>query len=639
MMKFLILVIAILATSCTARIAPTAVPTVSPTASPTPSHIPTPVPAPAHAVPSPSPSPKTAPSSPAPVPSPSSSPKTVPSSPAPSSQVSPTTTAPSTSSSPAPSPQPADVPTSGTFASRAVTVGTTLAVAAFVSVALISVDNRKCNHPRSVKEKFKNKNCVVLKVGVLTDEAIMNGSIKKNPKKRGNGEEPSKDRIFISTTFIPLLDIEPSDLGFSYEIEIASGQLLEIDKVIKRCKLEIEGERPDEKVRHLVSAKAKEKKRQELVVVRDSPEVFSDDLSGFPLIQKIEFRIELVPRAIPVTNLPIDWHLLKWRSCRVNSRNSRTKVSFDQAHRLLEYRPYLDKFLIVFINDILVYSKTREEHEVHLGLVLKLLKKEKLYAKFSKCEFWLREVQFLAHVINGDGIHVDPRYYCRFIENFSKIAKPLTVLTQKSCVLMQRGKVIAYVSRQLKIHENNYTTHDLELGVLSIKDRILAAQKEACDESAGLQKGLDEMIEHRSDGALYYLNRIWVSLKGDVRTLIMDEAHKSKYSVHLGADMMYYDLRDRYWWPGMKKDIAVYVRRDSNGFVTKLPRTSSGHDTIWVIMDQLTKSAHFLPMREDYKMDMLARLYLNEIMARHGVPISIISDHDSRFLSRFWQSM
>ncbi|GKA56202.1 putative reverse transcriptase domain-containing protein [Tanacetum coccineum] len=203
----------------------------------------------------------------------------------------------------------------------------------------------------------------------------------------------------------------------------------------------------------------------------------------------------------------------------------------------------------------------------------------------------------------------------------------------------------------------------------SIKDRILAAQKEASNESARLQRRIDEMIKLRSDGVLYYLDRIWIPLKGDVRTLIMDEAHKSKYSVHPGADKMYYDLKDRYWWQGMKKDIAVYVskfltclkvkdehQRPSGllqqpeipewkwegiamDFVTKLPRTSSGHDTIWVIMDRLTKSAHFLPMREDYKMERLARLYLNEIVARHGVPISIISDRDSRFTSRFWQLM
>ncbi|GJU19453.1 putative reverse transcriptase domain-containing protein [Tanacetum coccineum] len=120
-------------------------------------------------------------------------------------------------------------------------------------------------------------------------------------------------------------------------------------------------------------------------------------------------------------------------------------------------KPYLDKFVIVFIDDILIYSKSEEEHEVHLKTILDLLKKEKLYAKFSKCEFWLQEVQFLGHVVNRDGIHVDPSkvesvknwktpespteirsflglagYYQRFIENFSKIAKPLTLLTQKN---------------------------------------------------------------------------------------------------------------------------------------------------------------------------------------------------------------
>ncbi|GJZ59790.1 putative reverse transcriptase domain-containing protein [Tanacetum coccineum] len=151
----------------------------------------------------------------------------------------------------------------------------------------------------------------------------------------------------------------------------------------------------------------------------------------------------------------------------------------------------------------------------------------------------------------------------------------------------------------------------------SIKDRILTAQKEVVDESAGLQKGLDEMIELR----------------------IMDEAHKSKYSEHPGVDNMYYDLRDRYWWPGIKKDIVEKWEGIAMDFMTKLPRTSSGHDTTWVIVDRLTKSAHFLPMREDYKMERLARLYLNEIVARHGMSISIISDRDSRFTSRFWQLM
>ncbi|GJU22532.1 putative reverse transcriptase domain-containing protein [Tanacetum coccineum] len=120
-------------------------------------------------------------------------------------------------------------------------------------------------------------------------------------------------------------------------------------------------------------------------------------------------------------------------------------------------KPYLDKFVIVFIDDILIYSKTKEDHEKHLKLVLELLKKERLYAKFTKCEFWLQEVPFLGHMVNHNVIHVDPSkietvknwkaptmpseirsflglagYYRRFIANFSKIAKPLTSLTQKN---------------------------------------------------------------------------------------------------------------------------------------------------------------------------------------------------------------
>ncbi|GKF48324.1 putative reverse transcriptase domain-containing protein [Tanacetum coccineum] len=133
----------------------------------------------------------------------------------------------------------------------------------------------------------------------------------------------------------------------------------------------------------------------------------------------------------------------------------------------------------------------------------------------------------------------------------------------------------------------------------SIKDRILAAQKEAVDESAGLQRGLDEMIEQRSDGTLYYLDRIWVPFKGDVK------------AEHQRPSGLLQQPKIPVWkWEGIAMD-----------FVTKFPKTSSGHDTIWVIIDRLTKSAHFLPMREDYNMDRLARLYLNEIFARHGVPI------------------
>nr|GFA63071.1 putative reverse transcriptase domain-containing protein [Tanacetum cinerariifolium] len=208
-------------------------------------------------------------------------------------------------------------------------------------------------------------------------------------------------------------------------------------------------------------------------------------------------------------------------------------------------KPYLDKFVIVFIDDILIYSKDKKEHEEHLKAILELLKKEKLYAKFLKCEFWIPKVQFLDHVIDSRGIHVDPAkiesikdwaspktpteihqflglagYYQRFIEGFLKIAKTMTKLTQKGIkfdwgekkenafqlikqklcsvpilalpegskdfvvycdashkglgvVLMQREKVIAYASRQLKVHKQNYTTYDLELGSVVFPLKIL----------------------------------------------------------------------------------------------------------------------------------------------------------------------
>ncbi|GJT43889.1 putative nucleotidyltransferase, ribonuclease H [Tanacetum coccineum] len=654
------------------------------------------------------------------------------------------------------------------------------------------------------------------------------------------------DYSFVSTTFIPLLGLEPTDLGFRYEIKIASGRLVEIDKVIKDCKLEIKGhvfdidlipfghgsfdviigmdwlsnfkaeiifhekvvriplldgnvlrvlrETPEEKARFLMGAKAGDKKQEEIVVVRDFPEVFPDDLSGLPPIWEIEFRIELVPRATSVAKSPyrlapseleelsgqlkelqdkgfirpssspwgapilfikkkdgsfrmcIDYRELNKLTIKNRYPLPRIDDLFDQLqgsqfflkidlrsgyHQLRVHeddipktafrtryghfefivmpfgltnapaifidlmnrvcRPYLDKFVIVFIDDILIYSKTQEEHVEHLRLVLGLLIKEKLYVKFSKCEFWLREVQFLGHVINSNGIHVDPSKI-KAVKNWKAPRTPTKELAFQTlkdkfcdapvlalpdgpkdfvvycdasgiglgCVLMQRGKEIAYASRQLKIHEKNYTTHDLELGAVvfalkiwrhylygtkshrwielfsdydceiryhpgkanvvadalsrkervkprrvramnmilqsSIKDRILAAQKEAVDESTRLQKGLSEMIEQRSDGTLYYQDRIWVPLKGDVLVA----------------------------WN--EKDIAEYVSK----CLTCL-KVKAEHQRPSGLLQQLE-----IP---DYKMERLARLYLNEIVARHGVPILIISDRDSRFTSRFWQSM
>ncbi|GJV69056.1 putative reverse transcriptase domain-containing protein [Tanacetum coccineum] len=175
----------------------------------------------------------------------------------------------------------------------------------------------------------------------------------------------------------------------------------------------------------------------------------------------------------------------------------------------------------------------------------------------------------------------------------------------------------------------------------------------------------EQKLEPRADGTLCLNGRSWLPCYGDLRTVIMHESYKSKYSIHPGSDKMYQDMKKLYWWPNMKADIATYVskcltcakvkaehQRPSGllvqpkipewkwdnitmDFVTKLPKTSQGYDTIWVIVDRLTKSAIFTPIRETDPLDKLARLYLKEVVMRHGIPVSIICDRDPRFASNF----
>ncbi|GKD50230.1 putative reverse transcriptase domain-containing protein, partial [Tanacetum coccineum] len=430
-----------------------------------------------------------------------------------------------------------------------------------------------------------------------------------------------------------------------------------------------------------------------------------DQLQGSSVYSKIDLRsgyhqLRVREEDIPKTAFRTRYGHYEFQVMPFGLTNA-PAVFMDLMNRVC--KPYLDKFVIVFIDDILIYSKNKEEHEEHLKLILELLKKEELYAKFSKCEFWIPKVQFLGHVIDSKGIHVDPAkiesikdwaspksateirqflglagYYRRFIEGFSKIAKPMTKLTQKNvkfdwgekeeaafqlikqklcsapilalpkgsenfivycdashkglgAVLMQNEKVIAYASRQLKIHEKNYTTHDLELGAvvfalkmwrhylygtrctvftdhkslqhildqkelnmrqrrwlellskerskplrvqalvmtigLNLPKQILEAQTEALkpenltaeDVGGMLRQDLTkERLKPRADGTLCLNNRSWLPCYGDLRTLVMHESHKSKYSIHPGSDKMYQDLKQLYWWPNMKANIATY---------------------------------------------------------------------------------
>nr|GEY37655.1 putative reverse transcriptase domain-containing protein [Tanacetum cinerariifolium] len=296
-------------------------------------------------------------------------------------------------------------------------------------------------------------------------------------------------------------------------------------------------------------------------------------------------------------------------------------------------------------------------------------------------------------------------------------------------VLMQREKGITYASRQLRKQEENYTTHDLELGAVVFAPRLrrhylygtkytvyivhkslqyILDQKELnmrqrrwieplsdYDCEIHYHPGKDNVVADalsRKDTKPLRVRSLVMTVHTNLpdkilealteaikeenvkaenlgRDMIMHESHKSKYSIHPGSDKMYQDLKKIYWWPNMKADIATFVskcltcakvkaeyqkpsgllqqpeipewkwERITMDFVSKLPRTPSGYDSIWVIVDCLTKSTHFLPMKKTDSIEKLAQLYLKEIVSRHGVHVSIISDRDSLFTSRFWETL
>ncbi|GJT30383.1 putative reverse transcriptase domain-containing protein [Tanacetum coccineum] len=203
---------------------------------------------------------------------------------------------------------------------------------------------------------------------------------------------------------------------------------------------------------------------------------------------------------------------------------------------------------------------------------------------------------------------------------------------------------------------------------LNLPKQILNAQTEVRKEENFMNEDLQGMInklELRADGTLCLNNRSWIPCFGELRALIIHVSHKSKYSIHPGSDRMYQELKKMYRWPNMKAEIATYVskcltcakvkaeyqkpsgllvqpkipqwklKNITMDFVIKLPKTATSQDTIWVIVDRLTKSAHFLPMREDDSLEKLTRQYLKEVFSRHGVSVSIISDCDGRFTSHF----
>eukprot|EP00253_Pinus_taeda_P020588 PITA_20588 len=409
------------------------------------------------------------------------------------------------------------------------------------------------------------------------------------------------------------------------------------------------------------------------------------------------------------------------------------------------FRKYLDQFVQVFLDDILIYSKNKEEHEDHLRIVLSCLRERQLYGKLSKCSFFQERIHYLGHVILGEGISVDLEkvkaimdwpirknaheirsfmglagYYRRFVEGFSKFAKPITTLQRKGvkyewteecnkafselkrlltsrpilrvpdmdkdftvctdaskqglgAMLMQDRGVIAYASRKLKPHEELYATHDLELAAVMLALKIwrhylvgrsftLKSDHQSLQylfiqrDLNAKQRQWSEFLSEYDFGISYIKGkenvvadalsrrpRIFslIPIKVDLRQRVLDHLIKNSWYLKVRASLE--ASKGRSLSPNgplTTHDIPMSKWETiSMDFITGLPLTSQRHNAILLVVDKLTKSAHFIPVRDTYDVADVARVFINEIIRFHGVPKKIISDRDSRFTSRFWTCM
>nr|GEX91805.1 putative reverse transcriptase domain-containing protein [Tanacetum cinerariifolium] len=434
--------------------------------------------------------------------------------------------------------------------------------------------------------------------------------------------------------------------------------------------------------------KTKEKRLEDVPIVREFLKVFTEDLPRLPPSRQVEFQIDLVPGAAPVARAP---YRLAPTELQELSTQSRVYSKIDQRsgyHQLRVQEEDIPKTAF----------RTRYGHYEFQVMSFGLTNVPALFmdlmnmksVKFDWGEKAEVAFQLLKQKLCSVSILALPEGSENFVVYCDAFHKGL------GTVLMQKEKIIAYVSCQLKVHEKNHTTHDLELGavVFALKmwrhylygkkcvmftdhkslhhilnEKELNMRQELfidydCEiryhpgkanmvADALIRKerknfinedlhGMLNKLEPHADKTLCLNNRSWISRFGDLRALIMHESHKSKYSIHPGSNKMYQDLKKLYWLPNMKSKIATYVSKrltcakvkieyqEPSGllvqpkppqwkwenitmdFVTKLPKTATSQDTIWVIIDRLTKSAHFLPMREDDTLEGLTRQYLKK---------------------------
>ncbi|GJW46792.1 putative reverse transcriptase domain-containing protein [Tanacetum coccineum] len=405
--------------------------------------------------------------------------------------------------------------------------------------------------------------------------------------------------------------------------------------------------------------KSEKKRLKDLPIVRNFPEVFPEDLLGLPPTRQVEFQIDLILGVAPVARATYQLALSEMKEL-----SDQLKELSDKGFIRPSSSPWRAPILFVKKKD----GSNKKEHEEHLKAILKLLKKEELYAKFSKCEFWLPKIHRRIFEDHQADDQTD-------LEEGSKdfIAYCDASIKGLGVVLMQREKIIAYASRQLKIHLKNYTTHDLELGsvvfALKIWRHYLYGTKcTVFTDHNSLQHILNqkklnmrqrrwlELLSDYDHEIRYHRRKANVaadalSRKKRIRPLKKPENIKNEDVGGVGYPVM--DMKMQYWWPNMKADIATCVskcltcakvkaehQRPSGllvqpeipqwkwdnitmDFFMKLPKSSQGYDTIWVIVDRLTKSAIFIPMRETDPMEKLARMYLQSLQKALGTNLDM----------------
>nr|GEU38367.1 putative reverse transcriptase domain-containing protein [Tanacetum cinerariifolium] len=351
-------------------------------------------------------------------------------------------------------------------------------------------------------------------------------------------------------------------------------------------------------IAHVTEKEPKEKRLEDVPIIRDFPEVFPNDLPGISPPRHVEFRIKIVPRDAPVARTP--YHLTSFEM----------KELSDQLKELSE-KGFIRPSSSPWGAPVLFVKKK----DGSLCMCIDYLELNKLTVKST---YPLLRIDDLFDQLQGSSV-------------YSKIdLRTADALSRK-----EREKLIRVRALVITFHTD-------------LSERIIKAQTEAMKKenvkAENLGRLLKLIFEIRSDGIRYFDKCVWLPLYGGIRDLIMHESHKSKYSIHPGSDKMYQDFKKLYWWSNMKADITTYVKipewkweKITMDFVMGLPRTPSGYDTIWVIVDRLTKSAYFLPMKKTNCMEKLTQQYLMEIIYRHEMPVSIISDRDSRFASRLWR--